>query len=53
MIQDITPHDYRNEYRPVKPEKESYMIICKQKYPNKRVRTRDFIPNIWRTEMLE
>lgn len=30
MIQDITPHEYRNEYRPVKPEKESYVIVCKQ-----------------------
>lgn len=30
MIQEIAPHNYQNEYRPVKPDKESYVIVCKQ-----------------------
>ena len=26
MIQDITPHTYHNEYRPVQPEAESLLL---------------------------
>lgn len=31
MIQDIAPHVYRNEYRLQMPEKESYLLICRER----------------------
>ncbi len=30
MIQEIAPHVYHNEYRPVKPTEESFALICEE-----------------------
>ena len=29
MIQDIAPHQYRNEYQPMKPAEDSILLCCK------------------------
>lgn len=30
MIQDIAPHTYHNEYKPVAPDKESHILAYKE-----------------------
>ena len=31
MIQDIAPHIYHNEYKPVQPEEDSFLLYFEEK----------------------
>lgn len=47
MIQDIAPHQFKNEYRPVSPQKDSIACIDEADTDGNRV------SNIWRTGTVE
>ena len=48
MIQDIAPHTYHNEYKPVAPDKESHILAYEEgKILEKRWRDYDS-SKLWR-----
>ena len=49
MIQDIAPHTYHNEYKPVAPDKESHILAYEEGKILNEKRWRDYDSSkLWR-----